>query len=128
MTNKRLNIALWVVQGLLALAFLAAGGMKAFSSPADLIASGMTMDLTALRIAGFAEVAGALGLILPAALRILPKLTALAAALLALVMALGAGAHIMRGEYGSIVAPLVLGALCLFVAWGRTKAVPIAPR
>ena len=43
-------------------------------------------------------------------------------------MALGAATHVSRGEIGHLGAPLVLGALALFVAWGRGRAAPIAPR
>ena len=80
------------------------------------------------RVSGWAEVAGALGLVLPSLTRIQPRLTPLAAVCLAVVMALAVLLHVSRGEFPQVVPPLVIGALCLFVAWGRTKKVVIPPR
>jgi len=127
-----MHIALWIVQVLLALAFLMAGGFK-LAMPIDtLFAKGMhfVKDVPALlvRFIGLSEVAGALGLLLPAALKIKPKLTPIASALLALVMALALGTHVMRGEMNAIGAPIVLTLLCLFVAWGRWSKHPIEPK
>jgi hypothetical protein len=81
-----------------------------------------------VRFIGVAELAGALGLILPAATRIQPRLTALAAVGLATMMALAIPFHLMRGETGAIVFNLVLGSLAAFVAWGRERRAPIEPR
>ena len=78
-----MNKILWVVQILLALAFVMAGAMKLFTPIADLAAQmGWPDESSALlvRFIGLAEVCGALGLILPSALRIRPSLTPLAAA------------------------------------------------
>ncbi len=127
-----LHLGLWVVQGLLAFAFLAAGAMKATQPLDALLDGGMSFVAytpTALvRFIGVSEVLGAFGLILPAALRIQPKLTPLAAALLALVMALAASTHVVNGEPEALPANLVLGGLALFVAWGRTVKAPISAR
>jgi putative oxidoreductase len=127
-----MNIALWIVQALLALAFLLAGAMK-LAMPVDaLLQNGMTfvehMPAALVRLIGAAEVAGALGLILPSALRIKPKLTPLAAAALAFVMALAAITHVVLGELGALGAPIMLGSLAAFVAWGRSTNQAIAPR
>jgi hypothetical protein len=65
---------------------------------------------------------------LPAATRIAPKLTPLAAAALALVMVLGAGTHLAYGEAKSVVGNVVIGGLAAFVAWGRLTRHPIAAR
>lgn len=123
-----LHRALWGVQILLGLAFLAAGGWKA-STPMDELAKALPWVATApsalIRFIGVSELLGGLGLILPSALRILPRLTPLAGALLALVMVLAAGFHASRGEFDALPANAVLGGLALFVAWGRTKAAPI---
>jgi len=67
-------------------------------------------------------------LILPAALRIRPGLTPMAAADLALVMVLAAMLHLIRGEYGMIVPPAILFTLSMFVAWGRIRVRRILPR
>jgi putative oxidoreductase len=127
-----MNVALWIVQGLLALVFLLAGGMKLVMPLDQLIANGMTavehMPAALTRFIGLSEVAGALGLILPAALRIQPKLTPVAAGALAFVMVLAIVTHLWLAEVHAIGAPLVLGLLAAFVAWGRTAKQPLASR
>ena len=126
-----MKITLWILQGLLALVFLAAGAMKLAMPIADVNdALSWTADLpTALvRLIGLAEVLGAVGLILPALTRIRPHLTVLAALGLALVMVGATVFHLLRGEYSAMLPTLVLGALLAFVAWGRTVRVPITPR
>lgn len=130
--SKALHIALWVVQVLLALMFFMAGSAKLASPIADLAAKGMTfvntMPAGMVRFIGLSEVAGALGLILPAATRILPKLTAWAGTGLATVMVLATGYHLTHNEAGAAPITLTLFALAAFVAWGRFKAAPIPPR
>jgi uncharacterized membrane protein YphA (DoxX/SURF4 family) len=126
-----MRYALWIVQILLALAFLAAGFMK-LTMPVEQLAQNMVWvsDVPAwlVRFIGLAELAGGLGLILPALTRIQPQLTSLAAAGLALDMFLAAIFHLTRGEFGFIVPNLILLALAAFVAYGRWKLVPIVPR
>ena len=126
-----MKVALWIVQALLALAFLAAGAMKLTQPLATLTASiAWTADVPELlvRLIGLAEVLGALGLVLPAATRIRPRLTPLAAAALALDMALASVFHLARGEATMLPVTLVLAALLAFVAWGRATRAPVAPR
>jgi putative oxidoreductase len=127
-----MNIALWIAQALLALAFLMAGGMKLAMPTDQLLANGMTLveqvPIALIRFIGLSEVAGALGLILPAALRIQPQLTSWAAGALAFVMLLAIVTHAYLGEMQAIGAPLVLGLLAAFVAWGRRTKQPIASR
>jgi putative oxidoreductase len=129
--SKGLNIGLWVAQVLLAMMFCAVGYMKAFM-PLDQIAKTFVwvpaVPAGLVRFIGFAELAGALGLILPSATRIQPKLTPLAALGLATVVLLGAGLHFSRGEGALTPTNFVLAALGIFVAWGRFKKVPIPPR
>lgn len=130
--SKALHIGLWVLQALLGLAFLGAGFMK-LSTPIDeLVKMGMTWagDMPGLaRFIGLSEFAGALGLILPAATRIQPRLTWIAAALLTLVMVLAFGYHVVGGHPFSATAPsMVLGLLAAIVAVGRARLAPIAPR
>lgn len=79
-------------------------------------------------IAGLAEIAGGLGLVLPAATRTAPRLTPLAAAGLVLVMLSAAGWHATRGETQSIVGNLVVAALLVFVVYVRTRVHPIEAR
>ena len=126
-----MKVALWIVQALLALAFLAAGAMKLTQPLATLAASiAWTADVPEMlvRLIGLAEVLGALGLVLPAATRIRPRLTPLAAAALALDMVLASVFHLARGEATMLPATLVLAALLAFVAWGRATRAPVAPR
>lgn len=127
-----MNLALWAVQALLALAFLAAGSMKLAVPVDQLLANGMSFVAytpeALVRFIGACEVAGALGLVLPSALRVAPRLTPLAAALLALVMLLAAGTHLTHGEAPMVVANAVLGGLAAFVAWGRLRRAPVHPR
>lgn len=126
-----LHVSLWVLQALLALAFGFSGFLKAVTPEADLLAQGMawikdTGVVWGARVPGAFEVLGALGLVLPAATRVQPWLTPLAAAGLATIMLLATSMHLVRGE---MIAPtLVLGALAAVVAWGRVKVRPIAPR
>jgi len=129
--SPRLHIALWVAQGLLAAAFGMAGAMK-LATPITALAAqmGWPGDVPAalVRLIGAAELAGALGLVLPSALRIRPVLTPLAAAGLVAVMVLAAGFHLTRGEASMLPANLILGVLAAFVAWGRYRKAPIPAR
>ena len=126
-----MKMTLWIAQGVLALAFLAAGAMKLAMPIADLHdALAWTADVPSVlvRLIGLAEVLGALGLVLPAATRVRPRLTALAAAALALDMAVATLFHLVRGEASATPATLILGIGLAFVAWGRAVRHPIAPR
>ncbi|GAB5427029.1 MAG: DoxX family protein [Devosia indica] len=131
-TKTGWNIALWVGQVLLAGVYVMAGFMKV-SQPIDaLVASGLTYasDYPELltRFVGTMEILGAIGIILPAAFRILPGLTPLAAVGFSVIQVLAFGLHTMRGEYGVLPVNIVLLALSLFVVWGRMRKVPITPR
>lgn len=130
-SRRALRAALWVAQILLAAMFGMAGVMK-LSQPIGALATSLpwvtTVPEMLVRFIGAAELAGALGLILPALTRIQPRLTALAALGLIVVMLLASAFHASRGEFGMIPVNLVIGALAAFVAWGRGKAAPIAPR
>ncbi len=131
-SSKPWNIGLWVAQVALAAMFLMAGFTKLSSSAADLAAMGMMWAENApvilIKFIGLAEVAGALGLILPSATRIMPDLTKLAAAGLAVIMVLAAGVHTVRGEFEVLPMNAVLFALAALVIWGRTNKAPITPR
>ncbi len=118
-----MNVVLWIVAGLLAVAFLAAGLMKLTQPKKKLADSGMgwTEDFSdgAVKGIGALEVLGAVGLILPAALGIVPVLVPIAATGLALLMLGAAVTHARRKESTNIVVNIVLLALAAFVAWGR---------
>jgi uncharacterized membrane protein YphA (DoxX/SURF4 family) len=120
-----MNIALWIVQALLALLFLFAGGMK-LVMPIDEMMKQMPLPLPAwfVQFTGLVEVLGAIGLILPWLLRIRPGLTPLAAAGLVIVM-IGAVAYTLAaGDIASASMPLVVGLLSAFVAYGRWRLAP----
>ena len=116
-----MNVALWVAAGVLAAAFLLAGLLKLTRRKGDLqarlpyVADFSTAQMKAI---GAVEVAGAVGLILPAVTKIATVLVPLAATGLAITMVLATVVHLRRGET-RIVVNLVLLALAVFVAWGR---------
>ena len=123
-----MNIALWVVQILLAAAFLAHGWMLLFP-PASLIeAMNATMSTSLRLFIGVAEVLAALGLTLPALTRIMPSLVAWAAAGLMPIMIGATVFHIQRGEVSAAITTAVLLALATFVAYMRWKVLPIPAR
>jgi hypothetical protein len=128
---KTLNVALWVVQGLLAASYGMAGVMKT-TMPIAALAGKLVwpgiVPAGLVRFIGAAELAGALGLILPSVTRVRPALTPIAAAGLTLIMLLATAFHVSRGEIQAVPVSVTLGALAAFVAWGRSKKARISPR
>lgn len=126
------HIAIWIGQIMLAAIYLMAGIMKVSQSIDGLVASGMAYagDYPELltRFIGTMEILGAVGIILPAATRIIPVLTPLAAIGFGLIQVLAFGLHTMRGEYGVLPVNLVLLAVALLVVWGRLSKAPITSR
>lgn len=118
-----MNVTLWIVQSLLALVFLFAGGMKLAMAP-DEMAAGTPFPGLFFQFIGLCEVLGAFGLILPGLLGIKRGLTPLAAVGLTIIM-IGATALTAMGMGGPGVPPmmalipLVVGLLAAFVAYGR---------
>jgi len=116
-----MNIALWLLQGLLAALFLAIGSMKAFTYEKFKAQAGEgapSRSLTAF--IGVSEMAGGLGLIVPWATGLLPVLTPIAAGALGIVMVLAVVHHAQhRDPFGKMVPALALLVLSAFVAWGR---------
>ena len=123
-----MNILLWVLQALLAAAFLA-HGLLLLMPPAD-IAAQMTAELprSFWVFLGVAEVAAAVGITLPGATRILPWLVPSAAAGIMFVMVSATIWHVMRGEISSAVVTLVLLAMATYVAYMRWRGYPIPAR
>ena len=122
-----INVLLWVVQGLLAALFLFAGGMK-LVLPIEALSGPFPLPGLFMRFIGAAEVAGALGLVLPSLLRIRPRLTPVAAGGLVIIMI---GATVLTGLAGPATMALMpgfVGVLLGLVAYGRAKARPIAAR
>ncbi len=127
-----MTYVLWIIQVLLALLFLFAGGTKLVIPP-DVLASMGSPNQVPLpgwfvRFIGVAEVLGALGLILPGLLRIKPSLTPLAAAGLVVIMIGATAVTLATMDAPMALIPLVVGLLAAFVAYGRWKALPIPAR
>lgn len=119
-----MNVALWIVQGLLAVVYLAAGLMKVVRSREQMVASGSfdwakDMSDGAVKAIGAVEVLGALGLILPELTGIAPVLTPIAAVGLVVVQVVAARLHLRLGERKSLPVNVVLLLLAAFVAIRR---------
>lgn len=119
-----MSAVLWAVAGLLTVAFLGSGLFKLTQPKAKLAASGQAWveDFSAgqVRLIGVAEVLGALGLVLPPLVDVVPVLAPMAATGLAIVMAGAAVTHARRREIlPNVAVNLVLLLLAAFVAWGR---------
>lgn len=118
-----MNVLLWVLAGVLAVAFLAAGAMKLSQPKQKLAASGMGwtegVGAGTVKLIGGLEVLAALGLVLSPALGIAPVLAPLAALGLVLVMLGATVVHARRSEAQMIAVNLLLLALAAVVAWGR---------
>lgn len=128
--GRGLRLGLWIVQLLLAMFFCMAGvthGIKPLDEAAKMATWIPSVPPALVRFIGYAELAGALGLVVPAATRIMPVLTPWAAVGLATIMLLAVPFHIMRGETNVIGLHIVVAALAAFVAWGRFNRAPIAP-
>jgi len=123
-----MNIVLWVLQILLAIAFFLHGWLL-LSPPLELVDALNSLMLPAFRIfLGVAEVLAAVGLIVPGVIRIQPWLVSCAAAALLPVMVGATVLHISRGEISSAMITALLFVLLAFVAYMRWKVRPILPR
>ena len=123
-----MNITLWVLQVLLALAFLAHGWL--FLAPPPDIAVQMNASLPRWfqLFLGVAEVLAAVGLTLPGWTRIMPWLVAWAAFGIMIVLASATVFHLYRGEISSAATTAVLLAIASFVAYMRHRVMPIGAR
>lgn len=127
---KAMNISLWAAQGILALLFIWAAYTKLFQ-PLEEAAKMLpwAKDNPGLvKLTGIVELLAVLGLILPSALRIQPKLTVYAAYGIIALMISASIFHISRGEASLIGMNIFILLIAAFVAWGRTKKVPVLPR
>jgi len=116
-----MNIALWIVQGLLAAMFVMAGLMKLFQSKEKLARLAWTarQSVGMIKFIGLSEFLIGLGLILPQLTRILLILTPIAAIALCLIMVLAAIDHFKNKEMKEIGINLFVMALAAFVVYGR---------
>ena len=129
--GRALRIGLWVAQGLIFLVFASAGLVKLLTPIPQLAAmmpwAGQYSEAF-VRSIGLIDLTGGIGILLPALMRILPRLTVLAALGCAVLQVFALVFHISRGEAAVTPLNLLLLALSLFVLWGRGRKAPIAPR
>lgn len=122
-----MDTALWIVQGFLALVMATAGTAKTVL-PREKLATRMHWAASwprwRIKLLGVAELAGAIGLIAPAATGIAPALTSIAALCLAVLMA--GAVHTHQRLKKSFVAPMVIGVLCVVTAIGRWPGANVA--
>jgi DoxX-like family len=118
-----MNIALWIIAGLLAVVLLGGGAMKLVQPKERLAAAGMGFvdDFGAgiVKTIGLLEVLAGVGLILPAVLGIAPVLVPLAAVGVVLLMVGAILTHLRRHEAQAVVVNLAVLALACLVVWGR---------
>ena len=123
-----MNIAIWILQILLAAAFLAHGWMFLFPSPEIAALMNASLPRPFTLFLGVAEIMAAVGLVLPGLTRILPSLVAWAAAGVVVVVGSATVYHLLRGEISSAATTFVLALLAGFVAYMRFGVMPIQPR
>jgi uncharacterized membrane protein len=118
------NVALWVLQAILAAVFLATGLNKTVRSKDGMVAMShwwQAWPAGAIKALGVAELLGVVGILLPWATGIAPVLTPIAAIGLAVVLVGAAGTHLRYREYKVVPAVLVLLAAAIVVAAGRLR-------
>jgi uncharacterized membrane protein YphA (DoxX/SURF4 family) len=125
-TARTANRLLWTAQTLAALLFLFAGTMK-FLMPVEKMQQGpIVFPLAFLYFIGVCECLGAVGLILPAATRVQTHLTPLAAAGLTIIMICATAVSILAMGPAAGIFPAVVGIVTAWIAYGRTRVVPLA--
>jgi uncharacterized membrane protein YphA (DoxX/SURF4 family) len=123
-----MNIVLWILQVLLAVAFLAHGWMFLFPSPEIAVLMNASMGRWFQLFLGVAELAAGVGITLPGITRIKPWLVVWAAGGIVIVMVSATVWHFVRGEISSGFVTLLLLAMATFVAYMRQRVLPIAAR
>jgi uncharacterized membrane protein YphA (DoxX/SURF4 family) len=121
--GRKLNVLLWVLQVLLALLFMFAGVMK-FVMPVEAMTKQIALPGWFLHFIGASEILGAIALILPGILRLRTGLTALAAALLVIIMIGATAVNLKIGQRGAALTTVVVGLLLAFVAYNRRRMAP----
>jgi uncharacterized membrane protein YphA (DoxX/SURF4 family) len=118
-----METVIWIAQGLLAAVLLMAGSMKLAQPKERLAAAGQAwvedFDAQQVKGIGVLELLAAVGLLLPAALDLVPVLTALAASGVVLLMLVAGATHLRRGEPQMLPVNAVLAAIALFIAIER---------
>lgn len=123
-----MNITLWILQALLAVVFAAHGWMLVSPPPELLPIMNEQLGVAFRLFLGVAEIAGAIGILLPAMTRRLPWLTPVAAGSLAFVVASATVLHLFRGETSSALTTAILFILASFVCYARSRVRPIAAK
>ena len=123
-----MNLLLWVLQVLLALAFLAHGWLLLFPPASIVEQMNATLPRWFQLSLGVAEVLAGVGLTLPGVTRIQPWLVSCAAAGIMIVMVCATMFHVARGEMNSAVITAVLLVVATFIAYMRWRVAPIRPR
>jgi putative oxidoreductase len=123
-----MNIFVWILQILLAIAFLAHGLLFLFPPPDIAALMNASLPRWFQLFLGWAEILAATGLTLPAITRIQPWLVTWAAVGIMIVMVSATYYHIVRGEISSAVVTLILLAMAAFVAYMRYRVLPITVR
>jgi ABC-type uncharacterized transport system permease subunit len=122
-----MNTTLWILQSIIAFAFMFSGVNKSIFSEQKLVASGQTgvegLPLRLIRFIGISEIFGAIGIIVPLLVNILPVLTIVSAICFALIMILAARIHYKRHEYKNVFINTIIFFICLFIAYGRTLSI-----
>lgn len=128
--NKFLNVSLWVAQIFIFVSFVPAGAMKLFMPITELASiwewAGV-LPVLAVRMLGIVDIAGGVGVVLPALTRIQPRLTVLAALGCAALQIFAMIFHASRGEVSVLPLNVVMFVTAVFIVWGRRK-MPIQPR
>lgn len=127
-TMAIMNITLWVLQVLLAVAFFAHGWLMLAPPPEIAVQMNAMLPRWFQVFVGVAEVLAAVGLTLPGLTRIMPWLVTWAAVGLMIVMVSATIFHVMRGEISSAVITFILLAMATFVAYMRHRVLPIGAR
>ena len=125
-----LKIGLWTAQVIVFVLFTLFGGMKLLM-PVDKLAEMWVwpgqVPTWFLHLTGILDVAGGIGVLLPAITRVQPRLAVLAALGCTLLQIAAIIFHLSRGEAAVVPLNAVLLALSVFILWGRGKQAPIAP-
>ena len=119
-----MNTILWILQVVAAATFMYSGVNKSIFSIRKLVyEKGQTgvenLSIPTVRFIGISEILGAVGLILPCWLNILPRLTSVSALLLSIIMIPAAVIHYKRKEPKNVLTNVILFGICIFIAYGR---------
>lgn len=121
-----MNTILWILQAVMAAVFMFSGINKSIFSEQKLVAKGQTgvegLPLPFIRFIGISEILGAIGIILPLWLNILPVLTAVSAIGFAIIMVPAARIHYKRQEYRNVAVNSLFFLICVFIAYFRMKS------